>query len=136
MHAINSHFNQFLLFVHSIQTANGSFENLFWLSLSLSFYVGNHQIKSGFTKEYLILIPGNQRLILSAVIHHLDHKNVSHDPQIKSNVIQIATSLAQQIRSGAVISDVGFVSDLSRHLRKSLQATIESVQEQELNLNS
>ncbi|PSS00223.1 hypothetical protein CEY00_Acc24192 [Actinidia chinensis var. chinensis] len=85
---------------------------------------------------YFVESPGNQQLILNAVIHHLDHKNVSHDPQIKSNVIQIATSLAQQIRSGAFLSDIGFVSDLCRHLRKSLQATIESVQEQELNLNS
>ncbi|GFS38930.1 uncharacterized protein Acr_00g0060280 [Actinidia rufa] len=85
---------------------------------------------------YFVESPGDQQLILSAVIHHLDHKNVSHDPQIKSNIIQIATSLARQIRSGAVLTDVGFVSDLSRHLRKSLQATIESVQEQELNLNS
>ena len=83
-----------------------------------------------------MLIPGNQQLILNAVIHHLDHKNVSHDPQIKYNVIQIATSLARQIRSGAFLSDIGFVSDLCRHLRKSLQATIEPIQDQELNLNS
>jgi len=84
---------------------------------------------------YFVEIPGNRQLILSAVIHHLDHKNVSHDPQVKSNVVQIAISLAQQIRSEAVLTDSGLVSDLFRHLRKSLQATVDSVGEEGLNLN-
>lgn len=77
----------------------------------------------------------NQQLILAAVIRHLDHKNVAHDPQLKSYVIQVAATLARQIRSGAVLAEIGFVSDLCRHLRKSFQATAESVGEQESNLN-
>lgn len=76
-----------------------------------------------------------QLLILAAVIRHLDHKNVAHDPQIKSHVIQVATALARQIRSKAILAEIGFVSDLCRHLRKSLQATIVSAGEQDLNLN-
>lgn len=80
-------------------------------------------------------ISGNQQFILSSVIHHLDHKNVSHDPQVKSNVVQIATSLARQIRTEAVFWDSGFISDLCRHLRKSLQATVDPVGEEVLNLN-
>lgn len=60
---------------------------------------------------------------------------MSHDPQVKSNVVQIATSLARQIRSEAVLTDSGFISDLCRHLRKSLQATVDSVGEEVLNLN-
>lgn len=74
-------------------------------------------------------------MVLAAAVRHLDHKNVSHDPEVKSNVIRTATALARQIRSGAILSDIGFVSDLCRHLRKSLQATVESVGEHELNLN-
>lgn len=69
------------------------------------------------------------------MIRHLDHKNVSHDPQLKSYVIQVATALAWQIRSGTVLAEIGFVGDLCRHLRKSLQATVESVGEQEANTN-
>lgn len=80
-------------------------------------------------------VSGNQQLILTYVIRHLDHKNVSHDPQLKSYVIQVATALARQIRSGAMLAEIGFVSDLCRHLRKCLQATVESVGEQESNLN-
>lgn len=82
-----------------------------------------------------LLISGNQQLILSSVIRHLDHKNVSHDPQLKSYVIQVASALARQIRSGTVLVEIGSVSDLCRHLRKSFQATVESVGEQESNLN-
>lgn len=84
---------------------------------------------------FLVESTGNQQIILASVIRHLDHKNVAHDPQMKSHVIQSAAALARQIRSGTVLADIGFVSDLCRHLRKSLQATVESVGEQESNLN-
>lgn len=81
--------------------------------------------------EYL----GHQQSILTAVVRHLDHKNVSHDPKIKSDIVQTATALARQIRSNVVLSDIGFVNDLCRHMRKSLQASVDLVGEQELNLN-
>ncbi|KAL3538274.1 hypothetical protein ACH5RR_001640 [Cinchona calisaya] len=84
---------------------------------------------------YFMKNSGNQQLILAGVVRHLDHKNIVHDPQIKSSVIQTATALAQQIRTGIVLSDIGFVSDLCRHLRKSLQATFESIGEQEMDIN-
>ncbi|KAG8363903.1 hypothetical protein BUALT_Bualt19G0070900 [Buddleja alternifolia] len=89
----------------------------------------------GLTKAYLIWL-GNKQLILAGVVRHLDHKNVAHDPQMKCHIIQTASCLAHQVRSEAIISDMGFVSDLFRHLRKSFQATAESVGEQELNLNT
>ncbi|KAM2182827.1 hypothetical protein COP2_034150 [Malus domestica] len=85
--------------------------------------------------SYFMEASGNQQLILAYVIRHLDHKNISQDPQLKSSVIQVASALASQIRSGAVLAEIGFVSDLCRHLRKSLQATAESVGEQESNIN-
>lgn len=85
--------------------------------------------------SYFMESSGNQQLILASLIRHLDHKNVAHDPQLKSYVIQVATALARQIRSGAVLAEIGFVCDLCRHLRKSLQATVESVGEQELDSN-
>lgn len=85
--------------------------------------------------SYYMESSGNQQLILASLIHHLDHKNVAQDPQLKSYVIQVATALARQIRSGSVLAEIGFVCDLCRHLRKSLQATVESVGEQESNSN-
>ncbi|XP_077218010.1 protein SEMI-ROLLED LEAF 2 isoform X2 [Tasmannia lanceolata] len=85
--------------------------------------------------SYLVEASGNEQLILAAVIRHLDHKNVVHDPQTKSDIIQIGTALARQLRSQAVVAEIGVVSDLCRHLRKSLQATGELVGPQELSWN-
>eukprot|EP00257_Ricinus_communis_P013037 XP_015570391.1 uncharacterized protein LOC8269823 [Ricinus communis] len=84
---------------------------------------------------HLLETSGHQQLVLAAVVRHLDHKNVVHDPQLKSDVIQVAAVLAKQIRSETVLAEIGFVSDLCRHLRKSLQATVESAGEQESNMN-
>ena len=58
-----------------------------------------------------------------------------NDPQLKTCVVQVATSLAMQIRSGSGLAEIVFVGVLCRHLRKSLQASSEFVGEQELNLN-
>ncbi|XP_026446254.1 uncharacterized protein LOC113346917 [Papaver somniferum] len=74
---------------------------------------------------YFVENSGNQQLILAAIIRHLDHKNVAYDPQTKSNMIQIATALAQQLRAQAIVPDIGIVSDMCRHLKKSLQASVD-----------
>ncbi|KZV47335.1 hypothetical protein F511_07758 [Dorcoceras hygrometricum] len=86
--------------------------------------------------SYFVENPGNQQSILAGVVRHLDHKNIGHDPHTKCQVIMTATCLARQIRSEFFISEMGLVSDLCRHLRKSCQATAESVEEQELNLST
>lgn len=82
------------------------------------------------------LLSGNEQLILAAVIRHLDHKNVANDPGMKSDIIQIGSALAQQLRSQDAVTEIGVVSDLCRHLRKSLQATVEVVGKQESDWNA
>ncbi|KAL3843542.1 hypothetical protein ACJIZ3_000945 [Penstemon smallii] len=101
-------------------------------------WVPNHGLAPIVLSDMLSFVenPGNQQLILAGVVRHLDHKNVAHNPQIKCHIVQTASLLARQVRSESVISDMGFVSDLFRHLRKTFQATAESVEEQELNLNA
>ncbi|KAL8166341.1 hypothetical protein V2J09_007840 [Rumex salicifolius] len=84
---------------------------------------------------YFVDISENQQLILAGLVRHLDHKNVVHDPLVKSYVIRKATYLARQIRSGGTLMDTGCIGDLCRHLRKSLQATSGQVSEHERNLN-
>lgn len=84
---------------------------------------------------YFMELPENQQIILNGIIRHMDHKNVSHDPVVKSCVVQVAANVARQIRSGGTLSDVGCVSDLLRHLRKSLQSIAGPTGEQEINLN-
>ncbi|KAJ1297448.1 hypothetical protein BS78_01G377100 [Paspalum vaginatum] len=77
---------------------------------------------------------GNEQLILTAVIRHLDHKNISHDPQTKSDIIQTATSLARQLRSRRFAVELVVAGDLCKHLRKTLEA-VESGNAEELSLN-
>lgn len=74
-------------------------------------------------------------LILAAIIRHLDHKNVVRDLQLKSDIVQNATFFVRQLKSRVMTPEVGVVSDLCRHLRKSLQATVESVGLQESTWN-
>ncbi|KAM3229210.1 hypothetical protein ACQJBY_060236 [Aegilops geniculata] len=77
---------------------------------------------------------GNEHLILTTVIRHLDHKNILHCPQTKSDIIQTATSLARQLRSRGVSPELAVAGDLCRHLRKTLEA-MESASVAELSLN-
>ncbi|CAM8888674.1 unnamed protein product [Rhodiola kirilowii] len=86
--------------------------------------------------SYLVEATGNQVFILAAVVRHLDHKNVAHDPKIKSLVIQVAIALVRLIRSeGGALYEIGYINDLCRHLRKCLQATIKSSEDQEISSN-
>jgi hypothetical protein len=84
--------------------------------------------------SYLEKSSGNEQLILTSVIRHLDHKNVLYDPQIKSDMIQTATLLARQLRSRGIAAELVVAGDLCRHLRKTLEA-MESASIEELNLN-
>lgn len=58
-----------------------------------------------------------------------------HDPQLKSNIVQIATSLVKQLRLRSVVAEIGIVSNLCRHLRRSLQVTVEMVRPEESSWN-
>ncbi|KAG2552448.1 hypothetical protein PVAP13_9KG463900 [Panicum virgatum] len=77
---------------------------------------------------------GNEQLILTAVIRHLDHKNVSRDVQTKSDIIQTATSLARQLRSRGYAAELVVAGDLCKHLRKTLEA-VELGSVEDLNSN-
>ncbi|XP_020690415.1 uncharacterized protein LOC110105315 isoform X1 [Dendrobium catenatum] len=80
-------------------------------------------------------ISGNEQFILIALVRHLDNKDIMHDPQLKSNIVQIATSLVKQLRLRSVIAEIGIVSNLCRHLRRSLQVTVEMVRPEESSWN-
>ncbi|XP_074311303.1 protein SEMI-ROLLED LEAF 2 isoform X1 [Silene latifolia] len=84
---------------------------------------------------YFMEVPEKQLVILNSVVRHLDHKNVAHDPALKSCIVQVAATLARQMRSGITLADVGCVVDLLCHLRKSLQATAGPIGEEDMNLN-
>ncbi|RYQ89949.1 hypothetical protein Ahy_B09g096325 isoform H [Arachis hypogaea] len=75
---------------------------------------------------YFMENSGNQQLILTCVVHHLDHKNVMNDPKLKTYIVQVATSLSMQIRSGAGLKEIGFVTD-TQPLFDLMAITLESL---------
>ncbi|KAL5700264.1 hypothetical protein ACHQM5_025734 [Ranunculus cassubicifolius] len=78
---------------------------------------------------------GREQSILSAIIRHLDHKNVAHDHRVKADIIQIVAALVHQFRSKVIPVEAGIVEDLCRHLRRSLQVTVALTGEQDISLN-
>ncbi|XP_057856005.2 protein SEMI-ROLLED LEAF 2 [Cryptomeria japonica] len=86
--------------------------------------------------SYLMEGTGNDHLLLAALIRHLDNKSVVHQPQMKTDIVEIAAILARQARSKPTVAEVGAISDLCRHLHKSLQATMEAIGPLEVNWNA
>ena len=65
-------------------------------------------------------------LLLSMLIKHLDHKNVVSQPQMQINIVEITVVLAQQSKSPSSVAIVGAISDLARHLRKTMHCSFEA----------
>ncbi|KAI4386518.1 hypothetical protein MLD38_004446 [Melastoma candidum] len=63
--------------------------------------------------------------LLSALIKHLDHKNVLKDPRMQIDIVEVTTSLAQHAQVESSVAIIGAVSDVMRHLRKSMQCSLD-----------
>ncbi|XP_039020119.1 protein SEMI-ROLLED LEAF 2-like [Hibiscus syriacus] len=66
----------------------------------------------------------NTHLLLSLLIKHLDHKTVLKQPDMQLQVLEVATSLAQLSKVEPSIAILGAVSDVMRHLRKSIHCSL------------
>ncbi|KAL5719766.1 hypothetical protein ACHQM5_012507 [Ranunculus cassubicifolius] len=67
----------------------------------------------------------NMHLLLSILIKHLDHKNVIKQPDMQHNIVVVTTTLAQQSKVHASIAILNAVTDLMRHLRKSIHCSLD-----------
>ncbi|XP_010257179.1 PREDICTED: uncharacterized protein LOC104597386 [Nelumbo nucifera] len=67
----------------------------------------------------------NTHLLLSILVKHLDHKNVIKQPDMQLNIVEIITILAQHSKVQASIAIIGAVTDIMRHLRKSIHYSLE-----------
>ncbi|KAJ0985865.1 hypothetical protein J5N97_004221 [Dioscorea zingiberensis] len=63
----------------------------------------------------------NTHLMLSILIKHLDHKAVLKQPDMQLNIVQVTTSLAEHSKSQTSVALVTAISDLVRHLRRTMQ---------------
>jgi len=67
----------------------------------------------------------NIHFLLSILIKHLDHKNVLENPSIQLDIIDVATSLAQQTKVQHSVAIIVALSDMMRHLRKSIHCSLD-----------
>ncbi|KAL2329335.1 hypothetical protein Fmac_022762 [Flemingia macrophylla] len=67
----------------------------------------------------------NTHLLLSILVKHLDHKNVLKNPNMQLDIVGVITHLAQQTRVQQSVAIIGALSDVMRHLRKSIHCSID-----------
>ncbi|XP_012575047.1 protein SEMI-ROLLED LEAF 2-like isoform X2 [Cicer arietinum] len=67
----------------------------------------------------------NTHVLLSILIKHLDHKLVFKQPNIQLEIIEVILSLAQYTKVQPSVAIISAVSDLMRHLRKSIQYSLD-----------
>ncbi|XP_062117696.1 protein SEMI-ROLLED LEAF 2 isoform X2 [Humulus lupulus] len=67
----------------------------------------------------------NTHVLLSILIKHLDHKNVLKHPGMQLDIVGVTTSLAQQAKVEPSVEIIGAVSDVMRHLRKSIHCSLD-----------
>ena len=73
-----------------------------------------------------LLIAGqNTHVLLSMIIKHLDHKNILKQPDTQLDIVEVTTSLAKHAKVQSSVAIVGTISDLMRHLRKSIQCSLD-----------
>lgn len=64
---------------------------------------------------------GTSYLLLSMLIKHLDHKNVVKQPGTQTNIVNVATKLAQTSNRPASVGIISAIVDLVKLLRKCIQ---------------
>ncbi|KAF5752651.1 hypothetical protein HS088_TW01G00566 [Tripterygium wilfordii] len=67
----------------------------------------------------------NTHFVLSLLIKHLDHKNVLKKPNMQLDIVDVATSLTREAKVQSSMSIIGAVSDMIRHLRKSIHSSLD-----------
>lgn len=67
----------------------------------------------------------NTHFLLSILIKHLDHKNVLKQPGMQLDIIQVTTSIAKHAQVQSSVAIIGAVSDVMRHLRKSIHCSLD-----------
>ncbi|CAF2105499.1 unnamed protein product [Brassica oleracea var. botrytis] len=69
---------------------------------------------------------GSCHVLVSSLIKHLDHKNVTKQQGIQVNMVKVATCLVVHAKQGASGAMTAVIAELIKHLRKCLQNAAES----------
>ena len=89
----------------------------------------NHGLASSVLKDILFLMDESEKnthVLLSMLIKHLDHKIILKEPHMQLDIVEVATSLAQYAKVQPSVSIIGAVSDMMRHLRKTIHCCLDN----------
>ncbi|OMO71295.1 Armadillo-type [Corchorus capsularis] len=67
----------------------------------------------------------NTHFLLSVLVKHLDHKSVLKQLNMQLQIVEVTTSLAQLSKVEPSVAILGAVSDVMRHLRKSIHCSLD-----------
>lgn len=67
----------------------------------------------------------NTHFLLSILVKHLDHKNVLKNPNMQLDIVEVVTALARQTKIQPSVAMIGALSDMMRHLRKSIHCSLD-----------
>lgn len=74
-----------------------------------------------FDCDSVVFVGENSHFLLSALVKHLDNKNVIDQPLIQTDIVNITMQLGQNAKKEATVAITGSIFDLIKHLRKCLQ---------------
>ncbi|KAE9590726.1 hypothetical protein Lalb_Chr20g0110701 [Lupinus albus] len=102
-------------------------ESLFRYFDDRSLWSINYGLAFSVLRDMLFLMDDsgkNTHVLLSMLIKHLDHKTVLKEPNMQLDIVEVTTSLAQYAKVQPSVSIIGALSDVMRHLRKSIQCSL------------
>lgn len=68
----------------------------------------------------------NMNLMTSVLVKHLEHKSVLKQPEMQLSIVEVIATLAEQSRAQASAATISAISDLVRHMKKTLHIAVGS----------
>ncbi|KAK6124840.1 hypothetical protein DH2020_041416 [Rehmannia glutinosa] len=103
-------------------------ESLFRYFDNGNLWTAKHGIAFPVLKDMQLLMDDsgqNTHFLLSILVKHLDHKNVLKQPEMQLDIVQVVTALARLTKIQSSVAIVSAVSDVMRHLRKSIHYSLD-----------
>ncbi|MBA0716749.1 hypothetical protein Golax_015555, partial [Gossypium laxum] len=108
-------------------TARRIFESMFHYFDNEKLWSVHNGLALPVLREMQLLIDSsgqNAHYLLSILVKHLDHKNVLKQPDMQLQIVEVTTSLARDSKVEPSVAILGAVSDVMRHLRKSIHCSL------------
>nr|KJB46322.1 hypothetical protein B456_007G360200 [Gossypium raimondii] len=108
-------------------TARRIFESMFRYFDNEKLWSVHNGLALPVLREMQLLIDSsgqNAHYLLSILVKHLDHKNVLKQPDMQLQIVEVTTSLARDSKVEPSVAILGAVSDVMRHLRKSIHCSL------------